>query len=86
MTIKTKAEPGVETGAAQENIHPQHSGNDSAAQRARSLSRLIVRQCPFDLASLIARFSGLGIEADIALLTESELAGLYRFLQRLAEG
>lgn len=47
---------------------------------------MIVQRSPFDFESLIARFSGLGIEADIGSLTESELAGLYRFLMRLAEG
>ena len=40
MTIKTKAAPGTETGAAQESTHPQHSGNGSAAQRVRLLTRL----------------------------------------------
>lgn len=38
------------------------------------------------LQSLCARFSYLGIDADIAALSLIELWGLYRFLSRLADG
>ena len=38
-----------------------------------------------DLESLLARFSGFGIEADISTLTESELRALWRSLVRLGD-
>lgn len=38
------------------------------------------------LQSLCARFSYLGIDADIATLSLIELWGLYRYLSRLADG
>ncbi len=37
------------------------------------------------LETLLARFSHLGINADISSLTLSEAWGLYRFLTRLAD-
>jgi hypothetical protein len=36
--------------------------------------------------SLSERFSWLGIGADIATMTLSELEGVYRFLRRFADG
>jgi hypothetical protein len=38
-----------------------------------------------DLSSLLARFSGMGIGADIAAMSLCELSGLYSFLRRIAE-
>ena len=38
-----------------------------------------------DLNSLMARFCGMGIGADIARMGLCELSGLYSFLQRIAE-
>lgn len=38
------------------------------------------------LGMLLARFSNLGIGADIASLSLIEAWGLYRFLMRLADG
>lgn len=37
------------------------------------------------LQTLCARFSYLGIDADLAALSMVELKGLYRFLSRLAK-
>ncbi|WP_292931770.1 hypothetical protein [Noviherbaspirillum sp.] len=38
-----------------------------------------------ELNGLVARFSGMGIGADIAALSLCELWGIYCFLRRLAE-
>jgi hypothetical protein len=38
-----------------------------------------------ELNGLLARFSGMGITADIAALSLCELWGVYCFLRRLAE-
>jgi hypothetical protein len=38
-----------------------------------------------DLISLLARFSGMGIGADIAAMSLCELSGLYSLLRRIAE-
>jgi hypothetical protein len=39
-----------------------------------------------ELNGLLARFSGLGISADIAAMGLIELWGVYCYLRRLAEG
>lgn len=38
-----------------------------------------------DLTVLLARFSGMGIGADVAAMSLCELSGLYSFLRRIAE-
>lgn len=39
-----------------------------------------------ELYALLARFSDIGVDADIASMSLWELWALYRFLLRLAEG